>query len=307
MAKEFVHVPVLLNEVVQSFALQKNDLFLDCTLGGAGHAKALLEKYPQISEYFGIDQDAEALAAAKRELKSFKKVNYVHSNFKDAVKSLEEHAGKFGGILVDLGVSSYQIDNEERGFSFQKDGKLDMRMNTENEFSAWSVVNGYSEKTLADIIFKYGEEKESRRIAAAIVARREKGSIETTLQLQQIVASSVRGDAKKAVQKVFQAIRIEVNGELDGLGEFVKDAFSLLRKGGRLAIISFHSLEDRIVKNAYQDLARGCICPPSFPVCVCGHIPEGKILTKKPVEATEEELKLNRRSSSAKLRVIEKL
>lgn len=307
MAKEFVHVPVLLNEVVASYDIAHNDMFLDCTLGGAGHAKAILNKYPSIQLYVGVDQDKEALAAAKKVLKSYKNVKYVHSNFKEVPQLLEEEKGKFGGILVDLGVSSYQIDNAERGFSFNKDARLDMRMNTENEFSAWSVVNGYSEKSIADIIYKYGEEKESRRIAAAIIARRKKGPIDTTLQLQQIVASSVKGDAKKAVQKVFQAIRIEVNNELDGLDEFIKQAFSLLRPGGRMAVISFHSLEDRIVKTTFAELAQGCTCPPSFPVCVCGHTPEGKIITKKPIEATEEELSKNIRSSSAKLRIIEKI
>ena len=304
--QNFSHVPVLKTEVLENFQLNNDDLFLDCTLGGGGHAKAIIERFnPRI--YIGVDQDKEAIEAAKKNLKNFKTVQYEHSNFKEIPKKLLDKKGLFGGILVDLGVSSYQIDNSERGFSFNKDAKLDMRMNQDNEFTAWAVVNGYSEKTLADIIYKYGEERESRRIASAIVKRREKSTIDTTLQLQQIVSAAVKGDKKKAVQKVFQAIRIEVNSELDDLDVFIKQVFELLRHGGRLAIISFHSLEDRIVKNVFQELTRGCVCPPSFPQCVCNHKPEGKLVTKKPIIAGQQELELNSRSSSAKLRIIEKL
>ena len=307
MVKEFIHVPVLLDEVVNAFQLNENDMFLDCTLGGAGHARAILEKNPKIKLYIGLDQDNDALSAAQKTLKQYKNFKSIHTNFKNAIEILREDVGKFGGVLVDLGVSSYQLDNASRGFSYNKDGKLDMRMNTDSEFSAWSVVNGYSQKSLADIIYKYGEEKEAKRIAAAIVARREKGSIDSTLQLQQLVSNCVKGDGKKAVQKVFQAIRIEVNSELDGLDEFIKDAVALLRKGGRLVVISFHSLEDRIVKQTFQQLAKECICPPDFPICVCGHKAECKILTKKPIEPSMQEILKNPRSASAKLRIIEKL
>lgn len=302
---DFVHIPVLLNQTVESFNLQNGDWFLDATLGGAGHAKAILSRNPQLNKYIGFDQDQEAIAAAKKNLKSFKNVEYVNQNFVNAPQYLE--GKQFGGILADIGVSSHQIDTPERGFSFNKNGKLDMRMNLKNEFSAYSVINGYSEKSLADIIYKYGEEKDSRKIAAAIVKARQNKPIETTLQLQQIVANASFKKPMDAVQKTFQAIRIEVNDELEVLKEFITGAFKMLRSGGRLAIITFHSLEDRIVKNAFADLCKGCICPPSFPVCVCGHKPEGKLITKKPITATNEQIKENPRCACAKLRVIEKL
>jgi len=302
---EFAHVPVLLECVVGSFNLKSGDWFLDATLGGGGHAKAILKKYPQIEKYIGVDQDAEAIAAAKKNLSEFKQVEYSHINYCDAPEEYKNN--KFGGILADIGVSSYQIDSAERGFSFNKNGPLDMRMNKDNEFSAEDVVNDYVQQELANVIYKYGEEKDSRRIAAAIVEARKNERITTTFQLKQVIESVCKKNAASAVQRTFQAIRIEVNNELGVLQEFIKNAFSLLRKGGRLAIITFHSLEDRIVKQAFADLSRGCICPPSFPVCVCGHKPEGKLITKKPTIASEEELKENKRSASAKLRVIEKL
>ena len=302
---EFVHVPVLLQEVVDSFDLKSGDWFLDATVGGGGHAKALLKKFPQIKKYIAIDQDAEAIAAAKENLADFTQVEYKNINYSEAPDELNSH--KFGGILADIGVSSYQVDTAERGFSFQKDGPLDMRMNTENPISAAEIINNYSQEELANIIYKYGEEKNSRRIAAAIVASRKKQKIVTTFQLKQIIESATGKNAVSAVQRTFQAIRIYVNNELGALQEFIGKAFNLLRKGGRLAIITFHSLEDRIVKQAFSSLCQGCICPPSFPVCVCGHKPEGKLLTKKPIIASEKELAQNKRSASAKLRVIEKL
>lgn len=303
--QEFLHIPVLLNDVVNSFKLDSGDMFFDATLGGGGHAKEILKKFPQIKAYVGVDQDAEALSAAKINLKDFKQVEYEHSNYETAIDKFEDNT--FAGILADIGVSSYQIDNSERGFSFLHDGPLDMRMNKDNNFSAMDVVNGYSEKELADVIYNYGEERDSRRIAACIVKSRQKQKITTTSQLQKIVASCSHKNPASAVQRTFQAIRIEVNDELGVLKRFIEKAFKKLRKGGRLAIISFHSLEDRIVKQAFQEFARGCICPPSFPVCVCGHKPEGKLVNKKPIVATESELLQNKRSASAKLRVIEKL
>ena len=302
---EFSHVPVLLDSVVDSFKLKSGDYFLDATLGGGGHAKAILEKFPQIEKYIGIDQDADAIAAAKKNLSKFSQLEYKQINYKDAFDFELDH--KFGGVLADIGVSSYQIDNAERGFSFNSDGPLDMRMNKENPLTAEIIVNNYSQTELANIIYNYGEEKESRKIAVAIVNYRRAHKIKTTLELRKIIESATGKSAASAVQRTFQAIRICVNDELGTLQTFIEKAFSNLRKGGRLAIITFHSLEDRIVKQAFAKFARGCICPPSFPVCVCGHKPDGKIITKKPIVANAAELKVNKRSASAKLRVIEKL
>lgn len=302
---EFVHVPVLLDSVVDGFDLKSGDNFLDATLGGGGHAKALLTKYPKIARYIGVDQDKDAIAAAKKNLAEFGQVEYEHLNYADATEKFADV--EFGGILADIGVSSYQIDSAERGFSFLKDGPLDMRMNKDSDFTAENVVNEYSQTELANVIYNFGEEKDSRRIATAIVNARKTKRITTTLELKNIIESVEKKNAASAVQRTFQAIRIEVNGELEVLKQFVGKAFGLLRKGGRLAIITFHSLEDRIVKNAFAELSRGCICPPSFPVCVCGHKPEGRLVNKKPIVATAEELKQNKRSASAKLRIIEKL
>ena len=302
---KFAHVPVLLESVVGGFDLVAEDNFFDATLGGGGHAKAILKKFPNISRYIGVDQDTDAIVTAKQTLAEFGQVEYEHLNYVDAINKFADI--KFGGILADIGVSSYQIDSAERGFSFLKDGPLDMRMNKDNSFKAEDVVNGYSQTDLANVIYNYGEEKDSRRIASAIVNARKTKRITTTLQLKQIIKSVEKKNAASAVQRTFQAIRIEVNSELDVLKKFVFDAFKALRKGGRLAIITFHSLEDRIVKQAFAELCRGCICPPSFPVCVCGHKPEGVLVNKKPIVATAEELKQNKRSASAKLRIIEKL
>ena len=303
--QEFLHIPVLLQEVVDAFELVPGDMFFDGTLGAGGHAKAILEKNKNIKKYIGVDQDAEALEAAKKNLEAFGQVEYVHSNYENAIDDFCDNT--FGGILADIGVSSYQIDNAERGFSFLHDGPLDMRMNKDNTLTAEDVVNTYSETELANVIYNYGEERESRKIAAKIVKARQQKRITTTGELKNIVSAAVFKNPASAVQRTFQAIRIEVNDELGVLKRFISKAFQKLRKGGRLAIISFHSLEDRIVKQAFADFSRDCICPPSFPVCVCGHKRTGELVTKKPVVASVEELKHNKRSSSAKLRVIEKL
>ena len=307
---DFNHIPVLKNETINLLDVKKNGIYVDGTLGGAGHSKEILKK--GIKLLVGIDQDEEALVAAKKNLKEFKNVQYVHDNFKNIDKILDDLGiSEVDGILVDIGVSSHQIDSVERGFSFRFDSKLDMRMNQNQKLSAYEVVNTFSEEKLAEIFRDFGEEKFAKSIARHIAKAREKEPIETTKQLEEIVLSSVpryKGqDGKSNVQRVFQAIRIAVNGELDALSQFLDKAIDRLKKGGRLAVISFHSLEDRIVKQKFKDLSTGCICPPDFPICVCGHKQVAKLITKHPVEASEAELEENSRSAPAKLRVIEKL
>lgn len=308
---EFVHIPVLKSEVVSLLCVKPNGIYVDGTIGGAGHAKAILES-EKIKLLIGIDQDEEALVAAKNNLKNFDNVKLIHGNFRDIDKILDsENIENVDGILVDIGVNSHQIDEAERGFSFRTDAKLDMRMDRSKAFSAYELVNTYAEEELERVIRDYGEEKFAKSIARHIAKAREEKPITTTKELEKIILSSVpryRGqDGKSNVQRTFQAIRIEVNGELDALSEFIDKAVNKLKSGGRLEIISFHSLEDRIVKQKFKELATGCICPPDFPICVCGHKATVKIITKHPVEATEAELKINSRSASAKLRVIEKL
>ena len=308
---EFAHIPVLKQPTIELLNIKPNGVYVDGTLGGAGHSKEI-QKKAKIKKLIGIDQDEEALAAAKLNLKDYDNVVYVHDNFRNIANILKDLGEeKVDGILVDIGVSSYQIDADERGFSFRHDAKLDMRMDKSKGFSAYELVNEYSEENLTRIIRDYGEEKFAKSIARHIVKAREEKPIETTKQLEQIILSSVpryKGqDGRSNVQRTFQAIRIEVNAELDALSEFLEQATELLKVGGRLAVISFHSLEDRIVKQKFKELATGCVCPPDFPICVCGHKASVKIITKHPVEATEEEIKQNSRSSCAKLRVVEKI
>lgn len=308
---EFKHIPVLKNETIELLNIRPDGIYVDGTLGKGGHSRAILER-AKILKLIGIDQDEDALFAAKQNLAEFDNVLFVHDNFKNIDKVLENlKIDKVDGILVDIGVSSYQIDEADRGFSFRFDSRLDMRMDKTKSFSALNVVNDYSEEELARVIKDYGEEKFAKSIARHIVRARENKKIETTKELENIILSSVpryRGqDGKSNVQRTFQAIRIEVNGELDALSEFLDKAVDLLKPTGRLAVISFHSLEDRIVKQKFKELATGCICPPDFPICVCGHKASVKIITKHPVEATDEEIKINSRSACAKLRVIEKL
>ncbi len=311
MASNFKHTSVLLHECIEGLNLKNGGIYVDGTIGGAGHSLKMLET--EDISLIGIDQDADALKASSKVLEKYKsKVTLVHDNFKNTVSILDElNIEKIDGILLDLGVSSYQIDTPERGFSYRFDGDLDMRMNQENALTAYDVVNNYSEQELANIIFKYGEEKYSRRIAKNIVDARKNGNIKTTFELKEIIEKSVpkyKGqDGLSSVQRTFQAIRIEVNGELDKLDEFLHNIADRLNKGGIIAVISFHSLEDRIVKNVFKDLACDCVCPPDLPICVCNHRAKGKIITNHPITATEEELKNNRRSSSAKLRILEKI
>lgn len=308
---EFAHIPVLLGETIELLQIKDDGIYVDGTIGGAGHSKAILGS-AKVKRLIGIDQDTDALEVAKENLKDFDNVTFVHDNFQNIDKVLEDlEIQKVDGILVDIGVSSYQIDTAERGFSFRFDSKLDMRMNQESSFSAYELVNTYSEEELERVIRDYGEEKFAKSIARHIVKAREGGSLETTKQLEDVILSSVpryKGQSGASnVQRTFQAIRIEVNAELDVLSKFIDKAVAHLKKGGRLAVITFHSLEDRIVKQKFKDLSTGCICPPGLLYCVCGHKPKVKLVTKHPVTASQAELKMNSRSSSAKLRVVEKL
>lgn len=309
---EFSHVPVLLQEVLEGLNLGNNKIFVDCTIGGAGHSEKILENTKN-SMLIGIDQDESAINASTKRLEKYKsRVKIVRSNFasiKDVLESLKIQ--KVDGILADLGVSSHQIDTASRGFSFRFDGELDMRMNQDSALSAKNVVNEYSFEKLKQILKDFGEEKFASSIAKKITIEREKQPIETTKQLEKIILSAVPrykgNDGSSNVQRTFQAIRIEVNHELDILEDFIKDAVEMLNPGGRLVIITFHSLEDRIVKKTFKDLATGCVCPSDFPICVCHRVPKVKIVTLHPIVATKTELETNRRSASAKLRIIEKL
>lgn len=322
---EFSHKPVLLNEVVDGLDIKKNGIYVDCTIGGAGHSFCVASRFEN-GFLVGFDKDKDAIKASSQKLSKLCRVqNYesfdgnkkgallVKTDFKDSPEILKKLRleGKIDGVLIDLGVSSHQIDTPERGFSFRFDAPLDMRMDSSQDLTAKEIVNTYSEEQLKILFRKYGEEEFASQIAKNIVKEREKKEIETTLRLNEIVEKSMpkkvvfsRGGASK---KIFQALRIEVNGELDGLKETIEELIRLLKKGGRIAVISFHSLEDRIVKLAFKDKATGCICPPSFPRCVCGHEPEIKIITKKPIVAGEVELYENSRSACAKLRIAEKL
>lgn len=309
---EFKHISVLLNESVDALNIKKDGVYADGTLGGGGHSEKILERLSGKGLLIGIDRDIEAIEAAKERLKNYSNVIYENTNFKNIKEILQKNDIKnIDGAVLDLGVSSYQLDNADRGFSYIASSRLDMRMDTSASLDAYKVVNTYSEERLAKIFFEYGEEKFSRRIAAKIVEERAKKPIETTLELSELVKKCIpQKTVKKGshpAKRVFQAIRIEVNGELDILEGAINDFFDSLKSGGRLAIISFHSLEDRIVKNTFANLARGCVCPKDFPVCVCGQKPRGKIITKKAVVPTENEIEFNKRSKSSKLRVIEKI
>lgn len=308
---EFLHIPVLLNEAVEGLAIKPNGIYVDATCGGGGHSKKIAESLSNDGRLVCFDQDEEAIKASKERLKEFKNVAFVHSNFKDLKTELAKMGiTKVDGILADLGVSSYQIDTAERGFSFLHDGPLDMRMNREQTVSAFDVVNGYSEEKLKNILWQYGEESNASNIVKAIVRTRKIKPIETTLQLKEIVESAF---PKKVIfgkggvtKKTFQAIRIEVNGELEILKNAVEDFVELLNSKGRVSIITFHSLEDRIVKNVFKEKSTDCICPPKTPICICGHKAEGKLVNKKPIVPTAQEIEKNERSRSAKLRVFEK-
>lgn len=307
----FEHTPVLLNEVLTGLNIKPGGVYVDCTIGGAGHSIEILKKLNNNGFLYGFDRDENAIKASNERLKDFKNFKIIKANFNDAKEELFKiGVTKVDGILIDLGVSSHQIDEGDRGFSFLHNGPLDMRMDREQEFSAYDIVNTYPLEKLTKILFEYGEEANAKKIASNIVNTRKIKPIETTFQLRDIIENSfpkkvifTKGGVSK---KTFQAIRIEVNKELENLYNTLLSLASLLNKSGRFAVISFHSLEDRIVKNAFKELTTDCICPPKTPVCICGHKAQGFLVNKKPITATEQELKENSRSSSAKLRVFEK-
>lgn len=307
---EFNHKPVLLDECISGLNIKKNGIYIDGTLGGAGHSKKILEELKNTGKLIGIDRDEDALLAAKENLHEYKNVEYVYGNHDDIKQILENlKIEKVDGILLDLGVSSYQLDEKQRGFSYLGENELDMRMDKSQILTAKEIVNTYSEENLANIIYKYGEEKFSRKIAKNICEYRSKKQIETTKELVEIIEKSIPGFAKRnghPAKKTFQAIRIEVNNEIEPLHNTVKDCIDCLKPGGRLCIITFHSLEDRAVKNAYVEAQGVCTCPKDLPYCICGCEEKGKIINRKPIIATEEEQKENSRSKSAKLRIFEK-
>lgn len=307
---EFSHVSVLYYETLDALDIKPDGIYVDCTCGGAGHSRGLLERLGEKGRLIAIDQDPEAIEVIKERIGSDKRVTIVHDNFSN-LKSILLSLGvdKVDGIMADLGVSSHQLDTAERGFSYNSDAPLDMRMSKQG-MSAYDVVNNYSERELMMILRDYGEEKFAQRIARSIVREREVKAIETTFELSEIIKNSIPAATRRTgghpSKRSFQAIRIEVNGELRKLQDTLDDMFFSLNKGGRLAIITFHSLEDRIVKKAFQAYCKGCECPPGTPICICGKDPEGKLPFKK-ITASENELENNMRSRSATLRSIEKL
>ena len=309
---EFYHVSVLLQECLDGLAIKPDGIYVDGTLGGAGHSSRIAERLTT-GRLIGIDRDPVALKAAGERLEPYKdRVTLVHSNFCEIAQVLQGlNISGVDGILLDLGVSSPQLDDAERGFSYMADAPLDMRMNGQDELTAREVVNGWSQEELKRILYTYGEERYAPQIAAAICRRREEKNIETTLELVDVIRSAMPPAALREKQhpakRSFQAIRIAVNDELGSVEKVMRDAIPLLNPGGRLAVITFHSLEDRIVKTAMADASKGCTCPPSFPVCVCGKKPQVKLVSRKPVIAGDVELTENPRSRSAKLRVCEKL
>lgn len=306
---EFRHQSVLLAECIDGLEIQPSGIYVDGTAGGAGHSAEIAKRLVG-GKLFAFDKDPQAVAIARERLAPYKTAEVIQADFRDLASILKER-GITGadGILLDLGVSSHQLDTPERGFSYHQDAPLDMRMSQEG-MSARDLVNSYSVEDLTRIIREFGEERYAFTIAKNIEKARAKAEIETTGQLAEIIKYSMPPAARKdknPARRTFQAIRIAVNGELDALSQVLDGAFDFLNPGGRFAIITFHSLEDRMVKQKFADFIRGCICPPDFPVCVCGHKPRGKLINKKPVTATEQEMENNRRSRGAKLRVIEKL
>ncbi|WP_049690695.1 16S rRNA (cytosine(1402)-N(4))-methyltransferase RsmH [Anaerococcus jeddahensis] len=305
---EFSHKSVLLNETIENLNIKEDGIYADLTLGKGGHSKEILKKLSPKGLLIGLDQDKDAIKAARENLKDFSNVLYFNENFENIENVLDEAGfNRIDGALMDIGVSSYQIDNGDRGFSYMKDGPLDMRMNEDNELTAKQIVNDYSLDELWEIFSKYGEERYSKTIAKAIVDYRKMHEINTTLQLRNIVMKSVNTNEAHPEKRVFQALRIEVNRELEVLENTLEKIVDHLNKNGRLCVITFHSLEDRIVKNKFKEMSKKCICPPDFPVCVCNHEKKVKIISKKPILPKKEELKVNSRSHSAKLRVCERV
>lgn len=305
---EFAHIPVLLEQCLDGLDIKPDGIYFDGTCGGAGHSREIAKRLTT-GRLIGIDRDPDAVAVASERLSGLP-AQVVRGNYSE-IKQIADDLGICGadGILLDLGVSSYQLDNAERGFSYHNDAPLDMRMSKEGT-SARDIVNEYSKEQLTKILYEYGEEKFAPRIAETIIKKRSEKPVETTTELADIVRDSIpakfRRD-KNPCKKTFQAIRIAVNCEFDHLDRALDEGFELLKPGGRFCIITFHSLEDRIIKQRFAGWCKGCTCPPDFPVCVCGNKPKGKLVCRKPLEASEEELEANPRSRSAKLRIIEKL
>ena len=309
---EFHHISVLLDECIDALAIKPDGIYVDGTLGGAGHSSQIVKRLTT-GLLVGIDRDPVALKAAGQRLKEFEdNVTLVHSNFREIKAVLQDlNIPGVDGILLDLGVSSPQLDDKSRGFSYMQDAPLDMRMNGEDALSAYTVVNQWPQEELKRILYDYGEERYAPQIAQAICRRREEKPIETTLGLVDVIRGAMPAAALREAQhpakRSFQAIRIAVNDELGAVEQVMRDAVECLNPGGRLAVITFHSLEDRIVKTAMVNASKGCTCPPNFPVCVCGKKPKVKLISKKPIVSTQEELNENPRARSAKLRVCEKL
>ncbi|TDT61865.1 16S rRNA (cytosine(1402)-N(4))-methyltransferase RsmH [Fonticella tunisiensis] len=309
---EFKHVSVMLKECIEGLNIKPDGIYVDGTLGGAGHSSEILKRLNGSGLLVGIDQDQNAIKASRERLKDYNNLIFVHNNFSN-IKEILSNLGIKGidGMLLDLGVSSHQLDTPERGFSYMHDAPLDMRMNMEAQLSAMDVVNGYSKEELYKIIKEYGEEKWAGRIADFIVRERNKKTIETTYELVNVIKAAIPASARREghhpAKRTFQAIRIEVNREIELLEQAVNDCIDVLKKNGRLCIITFHSLEDRIVKNVFKKRENPCTCPPNFPVCVCNNEPDVKIITKKPIVPSDEEVEMNPRSRSAKLRIAEKI
>ena len=309
---EFRHTSVLLDEVIDGLAIKEDGIYVDGTLGGAGHSEQVVRRLSAKGRLIGIDQDQDAIIAAGERLKAWPQATLVRSNYCYMAQILGDLGiRQVDGILLDLGVSSYQLDNGERGFTYRIDAPLDMRMDQRQEKTAEDIVNGYSQEELARILFEYGEERFSRQIAAAIVDRRSKHRITTTGELTDIIKAAIPKKMQVSgghpAKRTFQAIRIECNRELEVLEDTLDDMVSLLGDGGRLCVITFHSLEDRIVKNAFRRAEKPCICPPQFPVCVCGKKSLGRTVTRKPILPSMEEQEANPRSKSAKLRIFERV
>ena len=308
----FQHTPVLLNEIIENLNIKEDGIYVDGTLGGAGHSKEIAKKL-KTGKLIGIDQDMNALKKSEEVLSPYKdNVILVHNNYENIDVVLKElNIPKVDGILLDIGVSSHQLDEESRGFSYHNDAPLDMRMDKSNTISAWDVVNNYSQKELEQIIFDYGEDRWAKRIAEFIVMEREEKAIDTTLELvsaiKKAIPKAVRMEGNHPAKKTFQAIRIEVNRELEVLKNSIEKMVDLLNPGGRLLIITFHSLEDRIVKEHFRELYKNCICPPEIPQCVCEKRREIKIITRKPIIPSDKEISDNPRSRSSKLRIAEKI
>ena len=307
---EFKHIPVMLNECIEGLNIKPDGIYVDGTIGGAGHSKEIVKRLSANGLLIGIDRDEEALKAAKENLKDYSNVKYVHGNHDEIREILNDLGiGKVDGILLDLGVSSYQLDERNRGFSYLGKNELDMRMDRTQDLTAKYVVNNYDEERLANIIYEYGEEKFSRNIAKNICKYRQEKEIETTDELVSIIEQSIPRSKQKdghPAKRTFQAIRIEVNNEIKPLYDTVLNSIECLNENGRLCIITFHSLEDRAVKNAYIEAQGQCTCPKDLPYCVCNYKSFGKIINKKPIEATAKEKEENTRSKSAKLRIFER-